>query len=185
MKKGSRHNKETIAAMKKNRMGSKNANWRGGGRRLSGGYVLITLPNGGRVREHRFVMEGHLGRNIKSNEIIHHINGDSQENRLENLELMTKSEHSRHHNPVGRKLPIETRKKLSKYWGQKCAVTDCSKSVRTKGWCNSHYQRWTRYGNPERGRTIKSCGKTHPWCAECRPEIRDKYLGEGNPAWKS
>ena len=50
--------------------------------------------NGKCVRVSRLMMEQHLGRSLKDNEDVHHINGDSLDDRIENLQLMTHSEHS-------------------------------------------------------------------------------------------
>lgn len=47
--------------------------------------------------EHRVVMEGILGRPLRSDEIVHHINHIKRDNRPGNLALMTQSEHIRLH----------------------------------------------------------------------------------------
>ena len=41
--------------------------------------------NGKSVRIHRIVMEKKLGRPLKKGEVIHHIDGDNQNNNIDNL----------------------------------------------------------------------------------------------------
>jgi len=87
----------------KGQVGKKAANWKGGVIIDQFGYKQIFKPdhpfcnNGGYVREHRLVMEKHLGRYLTKDEIPHHINEIKDDNRIENLELMTRPEHGKHH----------------------------------------------------------------------------------------
>lgn len=57
----------------------------------------IVVRNGKRVLEHRYIIEKSLGRKLEHNEHVHHINGNTHDNRIENLQIMTAKEHNRLH----------------------------------------------------------------------------------------
>lgn len=80
--------------------GDKHQSWKGGKVRMGrySEYVGIyapdhpSFPKTRYVLEHRFVMENSLGRLLRQDETVHHINGIQDDNRIENLQLR----HGRH-----------------------------------------------------------------------------------------
>ncbi len=80
------------------RRGPKSNSWRGGRRKNKQGYIDIWVGKGhpfstmarkdGTILEHRLVFASAIGRVLFSWEVIHHINGIKDDNRIENLELL-------------------------------------------------------------------------------------------------
>jgi hypothetical protein len=85
-------------------VGAANPNWKGGKALDKDGYVRVSCHRDhpranrhGQVLEHHLVMEAHLGRLLADGEEVHHKNTIKNDNRLDNLELLTKAEHMRLH----------------------------------------------------------------------------------------
>jgi len=78
--------------------GEKHPFWNGGVK-IQGGYSSIYQKPGEYHLEHRMIMEKSIGRKLEDSEIVHHINGDIEDNRIENLGLMTRGEHTSLHQP--------------------------------------------------------------------------------------
>lgn len=79
--------------------------WRGG-KFTHGGYVLLYQGSKKYTPEHRIVIEQQLGRKLKDEEIIHHINGIKNDNRIENLQIVSASQHTIIHNKMRKKYDI-------------------------------------------------------------------------------
>ena len=81
--------------------------WQGGRTKNKKGYIRVRCeghPNalfwGHYVQEHRLIMEKQIGRYLHTWEVVHHINKNPSDNRIENLMLLkNKSEHSKIHQP--------------------------------------------------------------------------------------
>ena len=89
--------------------GIKNTNWTGGIYIRKDGYrnisksslsakeleiVVSMFKSRNYIPEHRLVMALHLGRSLSKDEHVHHINGNKLDNHIENLQLVSPSEHA-------------------------------------------------------------------------------------------
>lgn len=96
------------------------------------GYIIIYKPNhpfaqrGGWLLKHRFVMEQKMGRFLQKEEVIHHIDGNKENNEINNLMLFENhAEHIKYHaldnkwinrirmQSTGRRHTDESKKKIS------------------------------------------------------------------------
>lgn len=129
----------------------------------SQGYVLLRKPDHpgahkGYVLEHRWVMEQVLGRPLRPDEPVHHLNHVRTDNRPENLAVLSQHEHGKQH---GR--PRQPRRL--------CEIPGCGRVHYGRGYCLMHYDRWRTHGSvelqipvrayPWRGCTVPGCDRRH------------------------
>lgn len=99
----SEETKRKLSKTMKGRFVGENAgNWKGG-RHVYHGYRYCYVPehpkriNNCYVSEHILVIEKIIGRYLKNDEVVHHMDGDKLNNKIENLMLMLRKEHSKLH----------------------------------------------------------------------------------------
>ncbi len=77
---------------------------------------------------------------------VHHIDHDKTNNDPSNLEALTPTAHALHH--------IEDAGIVENQYGRfplsegDCLIDGCDRPAATRGWCNGHYIRWRRSGDP-------------------------------------
>lgn len=82
--------------------GVNHPSWKGGKHQTPDGYIAIHQPDNphadvsGYVREHRLVWQQRHDELLPSDWIVHHLNGDRTDNRIENLKAMPRKGHHGH-----------------------------------------------------------------------------------------
>lgn len=72
--------------------------WKGGKFISDDGYEMVLIPGKGTyTTKQKLVMEEYLGRTLTSNEIVHHKDGNKLNNKISNLDLLTRGEHMLYH----------------------------------------------------------------------------------------
>lgn len=132
--------KKAVSKAKKGKIREQSSNWKGGKRiEKKTGYVLIWSSEEQRyLREHRVIMEKYLGRKLTKFEDVHHINRIKSDNRIENLQVLTRSEHTILHEKEDKKHIRKNKKN--------CIFPNCSETTSSKyNLCKKHYKlQWQR-----------------------------------------
>lgn len=73
-------------------------------KKFTGNNYKAIIINGKQIRLHCYVMECYLGRELTKDEVVHHINGIITDNRIENLQVISRADHVKiHHSEMKKK----------------------------------------------------------------------------------
>jgi hypothetical protein len=83
------------------KFGRDHKRWNNGEAHCSSGYIMVLVSRTPRkyIFQHRLIMQEYLGRELLLSEVVHHINHNKSDNRLENLQVLSRSEHILLHKP--------------------------------------------------------------------------------------
>ena len=100
-------------------------------------YRKVKTPDGRHMLEHRWVMEQSIGRRLRREEQVHHRNHNRLDNRIENLELVSSSEHGLRHTvlPMSKTciacgvefVPNKTKRRRAKTCGSPSCVAEAKR----------------------------------------------------------
>ena len=121
--------------------GRRSPNYKGGRIKDKFGYIQIWMPEhpnaklGGYVHEHRLIMSQHIGRPLNPNEYVHHKNGITIDDRIENFEKLKIGQHHSDHKK-GKNNPMFG--KVGNFRQRHCDWPDCPRPHYGNGFCESH-----------------------------------------------
>ena len=76
-----------------NMVGKNHPNWKGGKHHSHDGYYKVNTGANKQQYEHIVIMEKHIGRKLLKNEVVHHIDFNPSNNKINNLLLTTHGKH--------------------------------------------------------------------------------------------
>lgn len=126
------------------------------------GRRIVYFEDGTRTTQARLIAAVKIGRALRPDEQAHHVNGDKSDDRFENLEVLTASEHSRLH-ACGQTEPLRF-----------CSGCGCATEDRSPGCqrCNRRHWKWMKDGQPYKPCVCAGCGGSlddrTPGCNACR-----------------
>lgn len=133
-----------------------------GNMKSSDGYNLGKY-NGKLVKVHRLVVEAYIKRNLKADEHIHHINHNKNDNRIENLQIISRQEHVKIH-------ALERSKNSPEIKSKTCAR--CGKEKEISKFKIQSYSKIT--GHKKRKATCRDCkieDKMHKKLFTCKLSV--------------
>lgn len=137
---------DSILKYSESKKGEKNPNWKGGRMIFKSGHIAVLKPdhpycnNRGYIMEHRLIMEQHIGRYLTKYEHVHHIDHNPKNNNIENLLLLSSSDHAFLHNEEYRLKNVTSRKCVE------CNIDQSRKWLKSKNGykCKNCYERLRR-----------------------------------------